>query len=196
MATNTKYQEARTLTCAVASGVVSGDVCAVGEMVGVAQTNRDSNGNAAVDFGGAYNLSVKGVDDAGNIAIAAGDPIFFVSGDTPKLSAKRTGLFVGYALAAVTSGSTSTIAVKLVTGVHPGNLNGGQPFVSTEQTGNGSAQNVAHGLGIIPKKVVIVPTDTAPATTGAYTATEGTHTTTNVVVTVTSGKKYKVLAWA
>lgn len=69
-------------------------------------------------------------------------------------------------------------------------------FVSTEQTGNGSAQNVAHGLGGVPSFVLIVPTDTAPATTGAYTATEGTHTATNVVVTVTSGKKYKVLAIA
>jgi len=69
-------------------------------------------------------------------------------------------------------------------------------FVSTEQTGNGSAQNVAHGLGATPSKVLIVPTDTAPATTGAYTATEGTHTSTNVVVTVTTGKKYKVFAWA
>src|SRR5689334_17833168 len=32
-------------------------------------------------------------------------------------------------------------------------------FVSTEQTGNGSAQNVAHGLGSTPSAVLIVPTD-------------------------------------
>lgn len=72
----------------------------------------------------------------------------------------------------------------------------GTIFVSTEQTGNGSAQNVAHGLGVVPRYVLIVPTDTAPATTGAYTLTEGTHTSTNVVATVTNGKKYKVLAIA
>lgn len=69
-------------------------------------------------------------------------------------------------------------------------------FVSAEQTGNGSAQSVAHGLGVTPAAVLIVPTDTAPATTGQYTAVEGTHTSTNVVVTVTNGKKYKVMAWA
>lgn len=69
-------------------------------------------------------------------------------------------------------------------------------FVSTEQTGNGSAQSIAHGLGVTPAKVLVIPTDTAPATTGAYTATEGSHTSTNVVVTVTSGKKYKVVAFA
>jgi hypothetical protein len=71
-----------------------------------------------------------------------------------------------------------------------------QAFVSTELTGTGSAQNVAHSLGVVPAAVAIIPTDTAPATVGAYTAVEGAHTATNVVVTVTSGKKFKVLAWA
>jgi hypothetical protein len=69
-------------------------------------------------------------------------------------------------------------------------------FKSTEQTGNGSAQSIAHGLGVVPGLVLIIPTDTAPATTGAYTMTEGVHTGTNVVVTVTTGKKYVVLAIA
>lgn len=69
-------------------------------------------------------------------------------------------------------------------------------FFSTEQTGTGSAQNVAHGLGATPAGVLIVPTDLNPATVGDYTAAEGTHTTTNVVVTVTASKKFKVFAWA
>lgn len=68
-------------------------------------------------------------------------------------------------------------------------------FVSSEQTGTGSAQNIAHGLSRPPSLVFIAPTDTAPATTGAFTVTEGAHDSTNVVVTVTSGKKFKVLAW-
>lgn len=72
----------------------------------------------------------------------------------------------------------------------------GLVFVSAEQTGNGAAQSIAHGLGVVPRFVVVAPTDLTPATTGAYTATEGTHTSTNVVVTVTTGKKYKVLAFA
>lgn len=69
-------------------------------------------------------------------------------------------------------------------------------FVSTEQTGTGSPQNVAHGLGVTPTLVLIAPTDTAPATAGDYTVTEGSHDATNVVATVTSGKKFKVLAIA
>jgi hypothetical protein len=68
-------------------------------------------------------------------------------------------------------------------------------FKSAEVTGNGSAQNTAHGLGVVPSLVLVIPTDTAPATTGAYTAVEGTHDATNCVVTVTSGKKYRVFAW-
>lgn len=72
----------------------------------------------------------------------------------------------------------------------------GTIFVSAEQTGNGSAQNVAHGLGVVPRYVLITPTDLTPATAGSYSAVEGTHTSTNVVVTVTNNKKYKVLAIA
>ena len=68
-------------------------------------------------------------------------------------------------------------------------------FVSTEQTGTGASQNVAHGLGVTPAAVLVAPTDTSPSTTGAYTVVEGSHGATNVVVTVTSGKKFKVLAW-
>lgn len=67
-------------------------------------------------------------------------------------------------------------------------------FVSTEQTGTGAEQNVAHGLAAVPTFVAVYPTDTAPAITGVYTMTEGAHDATNVKVTVTSGKKFKVLA--
>jgi hypothetical protein len=68
-------------------------------------------------------------------------------------------------------------------------------FISSEQTGTGAPQNIAHGMGTIPRAVLIVPTDTAPATVGAYTAVEGSHDATNVIATVTSGKKFKVCAF-
>jgi hypothetical protein len=69
-------------------------------------------------------------------------------------------------------------------------------FFSTEQTGTGSAQNIAHGLGVTPTGILIAPTDLTPATVGSYVVTEGAHTSTNVVVTVTTSKKFKVIAWA
>lgn len=68
-------------------------------------------------------------------------------------------------------------------------------FVSAEQTGTGSSQNVAHGLGVTPTAVFVACTDDSPATAGVFTVTEGTHTSTNVVLTVTVNKKFKCLAF-
>jgi hypothetical protein len=65
-----------------------------------------------------------------------------------------------------------------------------QMFISTVKTGTGSAQNVAHGLGVVPTAVFVSFT----GSTSSQAVTEGTHTTTNVVVTVTSGATFKVLA--
>lgn len=69
-------------------------------------------------------------------------------------------------------------------------------FKSTELTGTGVLQSVAHGLGSAPNLVLVYPTDTSASTTGSYVMVEGTHTSTNVVVTVTNGKKFKVVAFA
>jgi hypothetical protein len=69
-------------------------------------------------------------------------------------------------------------------------------FVSAELTGTGASQNVAHDLGVVPSKVFVAPTDLTPATVGSYSVVEGAHTNANIVLTVTSGKKFKVLAFA
>jgi len=69
-------------------------------------------------------------------------------------------------------------------------------FLSAEQTGTGSAQNVAHGLGTTPSKVVIFITGDARAAWAVFSITEGAHDATNVVVTVTASMKFRVLAWA
>lgn len=69
-------------------------------------------------------------------------------------------------------------------------------YISAERTATGAEETVAHGLVVAPAHVLIIPTDTAPATAGVFTVTEGAHTTTNVLVTVTSGKKYKIVALA
>jgi hypothetical protein len=68
-------------------------------------------------------------------------------------------------------------------------------FVSSEQTGTGSSQSIAHGLGVKPRFVFIAVTG-SPSSYAALSVTEGTHTSTNVVVTVTSGWKFKVVAIA
>jgi len=102
------------LTVAVASGTASNDPVMVGGLPGVALKDRDSDGNAPVDFrANVWDLSVEGVDDAGNVAVAAGDAIFYTSTDDPVLNKKASGKFFGIALEAVTSGAETTIEVKI-----------------------------------------------------------------------------------
>jgi hypothetical protein len=72
----------------------------------------------------------------------------------------------------------------------------GGVFVSSEQTGTGANQNVAHTLGVIPRHALAIPTDLTPATVGQYVAVAGTHTTSNIVFNVTLNKKYVVVAFA
>lgn len=63
-------------------------------------------------------------------------------------------------------------------------------FKSTEQTGTGSEQDIAHGLGRTPTLVIAYPSEL----TGIGTIVEGTHDGTNVKVTAVTGDKYFVVA--
>ncbi len=96
----------------------SGDPVRVGEIPGVALTAEAEGGNAAgettIATEGVFNLSVKGVDGGGNSAVAAGDKIYYVDADTPKLSKKVAGKLFGKALGAVNAGATATIPVMIV----------------------------------------------------------------------------------
>lgn len=104
------------VVCSDPTTPASGDPVRFGSATGVAVTDESEGGNATgnttVDFGQAiYDVSVKAVDGGGNSAVAAGDAIFYVDADTPKLSKKTAGYFFGFALEAITSGSTATIQV-------------------------------------------------------------------------------------
>lgn len=72
-----------------------------------------------------------------------------------------------------------------------GSLASGAVFSSTEQTGTGSSQNVAHGFGSTPSMTWAIVTDSGA---GVFTVTPGTHTSTNCVFTVSLGIKYRVYA--
>lgn len=192
MATNRVFESGKVLHLAVGSDVESGDPVVVGELGGaVALTDYDSDsGGATLDFGGVYSLSVKGVNGGGNVAVAVGDALYYVAGDTPYLSKKATGVYFGNALEAIDSGATATIMVRSAGGGSAGASNG--ISVSAETTGTGASQNVAHGLGVVPSSVVVSLTEFASGQN--VDVAEGTHTTTNVVLTVTSGVKFKVMA--
>lgn len=117
MALNQVHESADKLSLPVASGKVSGDPVLVGQSVlGVALTNRstDISGEATVKRKGGFTLSVKGVDDLGNVAGAIGDPVFFTDADTPELNFKRSGQLFGVLLGAVGSGATASVEVALI----------------------------------------------------------------------------------
>jgi hypothetical protein len=82
--------------------------------------------------------------------------------------------------------TTAALAAKAVT------LAKQATFVSTVQTGTGSSQSIAHGLGVTPSAVFVSFT----GSTSSQAVTEGSHTSTNVVVTVTSAATFKVIAFA
>jgi len=160
------------------------------------QFNLGPTEKIAFQVNSSGNVEIK--DASGNIIgtlDAANRKLTFPSGAVLDASA-ATGS-ISFAAGEVDSADLATNAVTTIK-ITDANITfaKAKAFASAEQTGSGAAQSIAHGLGVTPTAVLIVPTDTAPATVGAYTAVEGTHTSTNVVVTVTSGKKYKVLAWA
>ncbi len=63
-------------------------------------------------------------------------------------------------------------------------------FTSAEQTGTGAAQAIPHGLGVVPSRILVVPSN-IPSGGGALTYTADAI---NVTVTATTGTKYYVYA--
>lgn len=110
-----KVQDGKLLHLTVASTVDAGEPIMVGNAIaGVAQTSYNSaDGKAVIDTEGVFDLSVKGANDAGNVAVAIGDRLYYTSTDTPVLSKKVSGKFFGIALETVDSGATTTIKVKI-----------------------------------------------------------------------------------
>jgi len=155
MAINRKYEYGRKLNvaCSHPTSPSSGQPCRFGDLTGVALTDEDSAGNTTVDFGPAvYNLSVKGVNDGGNSAVAVGDKLFYVDTDISDgsgfLSKKLTnGRFFGFALATVGSGSTATIAVAINPAPGPTELAANS--LSGLQAANVADDNVIGGIPVI-----------------------------------------------
>jgi len=82
--------------------------------------------------------------------------------------------------------------VLLKDGVNRGTLYSSNVFLSAEITGNGGSQDTAHGLGATPVLVFAIPSD---LTGGAFTVAYGAHDATNTKTTVTTGEKYRVVAF-
>ena len=114
MAKNEVFRDADRLqvACSDPTTPVSGDPVVYGQRPGVCEVSEDAaTGLASVKFSGEFTFSVKGIDGSGNSTVAEGDILYYVSGDTPKLSKKATGVRFGYAAGGVTSAATATIPV-------------------------------------------------------------------------------------
>jgi len=151
MAKNRIHANAQHISVAVSHPTTpsSGQPVRVGPVVGVAETNERADGTTTVDFGPAvYSLSVKGVGDSGNVAVAVGDSLYYVDADvgagTGFLSKKDSGRYAGVALGAVDSGATTATSVLLG---HGGGGAVGQPslpagFLQVDLVAGGAAGNL------------------------------------------------------
>ncbi len=118
MATNDAFQDTSFLNIAVPAGTVAGDPVSIGFISGVAQTTRDTSGNATIRIAPkpACALAVIGqtviTSPVTNSAVAVGDKLY-VDNATKTVSKASAGVFIGYALGTVVSGATTTINVLL-----------------------------------------------------------------------------------
>jgi predicted RecA/RadA family phage recombinase len=178
------------ITLTAPYAVVSGAGALVGRMFGVAQSTY---GSAVGEF------QVTGVIDITKTTstFADGDPVYWDNTNKYCTSTANSNWLIGVACL-INSDGTSALGGSSGDATVRVRLDGTRAkavFKSAEQTGTGSAQNVAHGLGVTPTRIIVYPSDTSPSTAGVYTLTEGTNTSTNVVVTMTSGKKFFVVAY-
>lgn len=126
MAKNLIFDEGDNLSviCTQPATPASGDPVLFGDLPGIAMTDVGKGGNAptktSVQFEGVGEFPVKGINGAGNSAVAPGDVIYYVAGDSPPLSKKATGVRFGVAMGKpdqtgnlVGSSATATIRVRI-----------------------------------------------------------------------------------
>lgn len=178
---NNFVQSGDTIALTAPYTVTSGQGAQVGKIFGVACDDITSGASGQFKTCGVFDITKT------TGAISVGDPVYWDNTNKYLTTTANSNAEVGFCVTAALSADT-TVRVKLYEGPVT------QKFVSSEQTGTGSSQNVAHGLGVVPKRVFVTYTDLTPATAGSVNVTYGTHTSTNVVVTVTSGKKFLVVA--
>lgn len=134
-------------------------------------------GQTVTGIRGATGASVQGVTGAVGLQGPAGQLATGIQG--------FTGLGVQGTTGA--AGLQGPIGQQGATGVSVGR------WQSTVQTGTGSLQNISHSLGSTPTIVLISIYDNTASST--FVVTEGSHTSSNIVVTVTNGVKFKIVAF-
>jgi predicted RecA/RadA family phage recombinase len=116
MAKNEVFRDADHITLPVVASVVSGEPVKVGSLTGVAETDRDTAGNATVALKGAYTLT------AAAATYAVGDPIYGHATGGGAVTARvelvdktsTTGTLLGHSLEAKTLAAAGSLIVRLV----------------------------------------------------------------------------------
>lgn len=110
MARNKRYERGVKIKYPVPSGTESGDPVLIGQMPGVALTDRGTDNEATVDFEGYFDLEVT----ATAADIAVGD-ILYAHGTGPFTidNVAAAGVRFGYAGEALAEDDTDTILVRL-----------------------------------------------------------------------------------
>lgn len=156
MATNRIRPNGRNIlmACTHPALPVSGNMCRIGTLTGVVQTDENAAAMSTVDFGPAvYELSVKGENDGGDSAVIVGAQLFYVDADvadgTGYLNKKVSGNFFGFALETVDSSSTSDIMVLIMPSPGPGTLDFGDDTIGTAELQDDALAADATGRAIM-----------------------------------------------
>ncbi len=110
-------QDGKLINLPVIAGTTSGMGAVVGSYLhGVAQTDRDADGNAVLDCGPAvYDLPVYPYDGSSASAVEIGDALYWDTALTPdNLDKKSSGIFFGYALEAIAASPLALSTIKVM----------------------------------------------------------------------------------
>jgi predicted RecA/RadA family phage recombinase len=115
MAKNQVYNDGNQFSavCSQPATPVSGDPVLVGQIPGVALIAEETDGTTTIKTNGVYNLSVLAHNGTTGTGVTVGAIVYYDTAATPKLNVNSAGVRFGYALAAVGSGATATIPVKI-----------------------------------------------------------------------------------
>jgi len=94
------------------ASVKSGDPIKQNDLTGVSLCDTDDNGNIRMATVGVFELTVKGKDDGGNVAVNLGDKVYYDGGDINKDT--TNGTLFGKALGTVSSSGSAVIRVLLI----------------------------------------------------------------------------------
>ena len=170
------------LTCTHPASPSSGDPVRIGNLIGVALTDERTAGDTTVDLEGVYDISVKGEDDDGNVAVVIGDKLYYVDADvgTGYLNKKVTGYFAGIALEAITSGTTSTINVRIGSAIGLGDASLPRISVTSQSVAFGDFTDVTDATGYVDLDTDL-PAGAIPIATKFVVSTGFTGDTTAIV---------------